>query len=128
MYVRTHAALVVRAGSCIGRILEAENTVADLRIEGLLQIGQPGDKQAEPAVIELSMAEGDGGFLTQHGGLYIRPTAEVKNFGKLAITSCQGDATATTNKGVSIFLEKTVDLGDVSLDYLPARVGSPPSI
>ena len=119
-YVSVHkdAALEMRAGSRIGRITEPENIVADLRIEGLLQIGRPGDKKGSPAVIELGMAEGDGGFLRQHGGLYIRRTAKVKNFGSLAITSCKRDAGASANKGVSIFLERTVDLGDVIFDYL----------
>jgi len=118
VYVHQDAALEMRAGSRIGRIVEPENTVADLRIEGLLQIGRPGDTNAEPAVIELGLAEGEGGFLQQHGGLYLRTTAEVKNFGKLAITANKRNAAATTNKGVSVFLEKAVDLGDVSFDYL----------
>ena len=118
VYVHKNAALEMRAGSRIGRALEPDNVVADLRIEGLLQIGRPGDKKGSPAVIELGMAEGDGGFLTQHGGLYIRGTAQVKNFGSLAITSYKRDAAASADKGVSVFLEKTVDLGEVSFDYL----------
>jgi len=118
VYVHKDAALELRAGSRIGRIVPPENPVADLRIEGLLQIGRPGDKKGIPAVIELGMAEGDGGFLRQHGGLYIRPTAKVKNFGALAITSTTRDAAASASKGVSVFLEKAVDLGDVSFDYL----------
>jgi len=92
--------------------------VADLRIEGLLQIGRPGEKCDQPAVIELGMAEGNGGFLTQHGGLYIRPSGRLKNFGRLAITSYHRDSPAAANKGISVFLEKAVDLGDVSIDYL----------
>jgi len=118
VYVHKNAALEMRAGSRIGRITEPEDTVADLRIEGLLQIGRPGGKKGSPAVIELGMAEGDGGFLKQHGGLYIRRTARVKNFGKLAITSHKRDAKASAGKGVSVFLERTVDLGEISFDYL----------
>jgi len=118
VYVHKDAALEMRAGSRIGRAVEPQNTVADVRIEGLLQIGRPGGANDGPAVIELGMAEGDGGFLQQHGGLYIRDAAEVKNFGKLAITANRRDAAATANKGVSVFLAKAVDLGDVSFDYL----------
>ncbi len=116
VYVRKGAALEMQAGSSIGRVKVPDNPVADLRIEGLLQIGK-----GEPAVIELGMAKGDGRFLSQHGGLYIRPTAEVRNFGKLSITAYNGDANdAAADTGVSIFLEKAVDLGDVSIDYLRA--------
>ena len=118
IYVHKDAVLEMRAGSRIGRIVEPEDPVADLRIEGLLQIGRPGDKKGQPAVLELGMGEGDGGFLRQYGGLYIRRTARVANFGKLAITSHKPGAKASANKGVSVFLEKTVDLGDVSFDYL----------
>jgi len=64
-------------------------------------------------------AKGDGRFLSQQGGMYIRPGAEVKNFGKLSITACNADANAATvEAGVSIFMEKVVDFGDVSIDYL----------
>ncbi len=118
VFVHKDAALEMRACSRIGRMTEPEDTVADLRIEGLLQIGRVGDEKGAPAVIELGMAEGDGGFLTQHGGLYIRPSAQIKNSGKLAITATRRDAPATANRGVSVFLEKAVDLGDVSFDYL----------
>jgi len=118
VYVHKNAALEMRSGSRIGRILEPGDPVADLRIEGLLQIGRPGDKKDKPAVLELGMGEGDGGFLRQYGGLYIRRTAKVKNFGKLAITSHKPSAKASVKKGVSVFLEKTVDLGGVSFDYL----------
>ncbi len=136
--------LEMGAGSRISRVLELEERVGDFRIDGLLQIGRAGAENTEPATIELTMAEGDGGFLAQPGGLYIRRTGQVKNLGKLAITvapspqpspparegeksppsSVEGeegeteDAAASTNKGVSVFLENTVDLGDVSLDYL----------
>ncbi len=121
-YVNVHktAALEMRAGSRIGRMVEPDNTIADLRIEGLLQIGRANDEDDEPAVIELGMAEGSGGFLTQQGGLYIRPTANVENFGKLAITAYRPAIEATAHKGVSVFLETTVDLGDVNFDYLRA--------
>ncbi|MCP4375181.1 MAG: hypothetical protein GY794_03230 [bacterium] len=118
VFVGKNAALELRSGSRIGRLVEPENLVADLQIEGLLQIGRKGDKNRSPAVIELTMAEGDGGFLRQYGGLYICRTAEVKNYGKLAITSTKPDAKATAGKGVSVFLEKAVDLGNVSFDYL----------
>jgi len=110
--------LEMHGGSRIGRTREPEGFVADLRIEGLLQIGRPGEQGDQSAVIELGMAEGDGGFLTQHGGLYIRPSARVENFGRLAITSYHRDSPATANKGVSLFLENDVELGDVSIDYL----------
>lgn len=118
VYVHKNAALEMRAGSRIGRITEPEDPVADFRIEGLLQIGRPGDKKDKPAVLELGMGEGDGGFLRQYGGLYILRTAKVANFGKLAITSHKRDAKASASKGVSVFLEKTVDLGEASFDYL----------
>jgi hypothetical protein len=121
-YIHVHktGALELHSGSRIGRTREPETIVADLRIEGLLQIGRPGEKCEQPAAIELGIAEEDGGFLTQHGGLYIRPSARVKNFGRLAITSYHRDSPATPDKGISLFLEKAVDLGDVSLDYLRA--------
>jgi len=118
VYVHKNAALEMRAGSRIGRAVAPENTVADLRIEGLLQIGRPGEKKGTPAVIELGMAKGEGGFLTQHGGLYIRPTASVKNYAGLAITACNGGAGASADTGASVFLEKAVDFGEVSFDYL----------
>ncbi|MDP6545208.1 MAG: discoidin domain-containing protein [Phycisphaerae bacterium] len=111
-------ALEMGAGSRIGRVLELDKRVGDFRIDGLLQIGRAGDKNDQPAVIELSISEGDSGFLAQPGGLYIRSNARVKNFGKLAITTHQKDAAAAAKKGISVFLENTVDLGDVSFDYL----------
>jgi len=126
VYVHKNAALEMRSGSRICRILEPEDPVADLRIEGLLQIGRPGDKKDKPAVLELGMGEGDGGFLRQYGGLYILRTAKVRNFGKLAITSHKRDTKASVKKGVSVFLKKTVDLGDVSFDYLrPGGIAAP---
>ena len=119
VYVRKGAALEMRAGSSVGRIKAPEKLAADLRIEGLLQIGKAGGGNGEPAVIELVMAKGDGRFLSQQGGMYIRPGAEVKNFGKLSITACNADANAATDEaGVSVFMAKAVDLGDVSIDYL----------
>jgi len=120
--VRVHksGALEMHSGSRIGRTREPEAIVADLRIEGLLQIGRPGEKCDQPAVIELGMAKGNGGFLAQHGGLYIRPSARVKNFGMLAITSYKPGAKASADKGVSVFLGKTVSLGNVSFDFLRA--------
>jgi len=119
-YIHVHktGALEMHSGSRIGRTRQPEAIVADLRIEGLLQIGRPGEKCDQPAVIELGMAEGSGGFLTQHGGLYIGPSARVRNFGRLAITSYHRDSPATASKGISLFLEKAVELGDVSFDYL----------
>jgi hypothetical protein len=110
-------ALEMGAGSRIGRVLELGKRVGDFRIDGLLQIGRPGEKNADPAVIELSVAEGDDGFLARPGGLYIRSEARVKNFGNLAITTHQKDA-AGAKKGVSVFIENNVDLGNVSFDYL----------
>jgi hypothetical protein len=120
VYVHKTGALEMHSGSCIGRTGPPENIVADLRIEGLLQIGRPGGKRDSPAVIELGQAKGSGGFLAQHGGLYIRPTAVVKNFGRLAITSYHRDSQATSDKGISLFLQKGVNLGEVSFDYLRA--------
>ncbi len=124
-YIHVHntGALEMHSGSLIGRARQPEAVVADLRIEGLLQIGRPKEERDQPAVIELGMAEGSrpegkGGFLTQHGGLYIRPSARVENFGRLAITSYHRDGPATSDKGISLFLETEVDLGDVSFDYL----------
>jgi hypothetical protein len=116
--VRKGAVLEMQTGSSIGRIRQPETLVADLRIEGLLQIGRPGDPKGAPAVIELGLARGDGGFLGQHGGLYIRPTAEVKNFGKLVIRAPNGAAKTKADTGVSVFLEKIVDFGEVSFDHL----------
>jgi len=120
-YIRVHekAALEMLPGSRIGRVNPPDDITADMRIEGLLQIGRPGDTNVAPAVIELTMAEGDGKFLNQPGGLYIQPTAEVRNFGTLSITA-KDPNTATTGKGVSIFLEKEVDLGKVRIDGLCA--------
>ncbi|MBT3199490.1 MAG: hypothetical protein HN350_06195 [Phycisphaerales bacterium] len=121
-YVCVHrtGALEMHAGSCIGRARAPEAVVADLRIEGGLQIGRPGEKSGRPAVIELGLAKGGGGFLAQHGGLYICPWATFKNFGRLAITSYDRQSPASADKGISLFLEKAVDLGDVSFDYLRA--------
>ena len=123
VWVHDKAALEMQAGSRIGRVNPPDGIIADMRIEGLLQIGRADDSNDTPAVIELTAAEGDGTFLNQPGGLYIRPTAEVRNFGSLSITAGNPDTaedpnTATPTKGVSIFLEKQVDLGKVSIDYL----------
>jgi len=120
VYVRKTGVLEMHSGARIGRTRAPESIVADLRIEGLLQIGRPGRKFDKPAVIELGLAKGSGGFLAQHGGLYIRSSARIKNFGKLAVTSYDKQSNASGDKGVSIFLEKTIDLGDVSFDYLRA--------
>jgi len=118
VYVHKGAALQMQAGSSIGRVRAPEDTVADLRIEGLLQIGSAGDAKGDPATIELVMGAGDGRFLDQPGGLYLRPTAEVKNYGRLSITAFDPNGPATADTGVSIFMEKAVDLGEVSFDYL----------
>ncbi|MBT3199837.1 MAG: hypothetical protein HN350_07965 [Phycisphaerales bacterium] len=117
VWVHDKAVLEMHAGSRIGRVNPPEDIVADLRIEGLLQVGRRGDENQAPAIIELTPAAGDGGFLTQPGGLYILPTAEVQNFGRLSITAGSPDPKAP-EKGVSIFLEKAVDFGKVSIDYL----------
>ncbi len=125
VWVHDRAALEMLPGSRIGRVNPPDDVIPDLRLEGLLQIGRVGDGDGDdtPAVIELTMAEGDGTFLSQPGGLYIRPTAEVRNFGSLSITAGNPDS-AAANKGVSIFLEnpaeKQVDFGQVSIDYLRA--------
>jgi len=119
VWVHHKAALEMQAGSRIGRLNPPDDIIADMRIEGLLQIGRADDGNDTPAVIELTAAEGDGKFLNQPGGLYIGPTAEVRNFGVLSITASDPDTTAA-NKGVSIFLEKPVDFGKASIDYLRA--------
>jgi len=119
VWVREKAALEMRGGSRIGRAHPPEDIVADMRIDGLLQVGKEGDKSDTPAVIELTMAEGDGSFLNQPGGLYIQPTAEIRNHGLLSITAGDPNTTSAT-RGVSIFLEKPVDLGKVNIDYLRA--------
>ncbi len=133
VWVHDKAALEMQPGSRIGRVHPPDDTIADLRIEGLLQIGRADGSNDAPAVIELTMAEGDGKFLNQPGGLYIGPTAEVRNLGALSITAGNPDTTeankgeaiaadnpdtTAANKGVSIFLETPVDLGKVSIDYL----------
>jgi hypothetical protein len=118
VWVHHKAALEMQGGSRIGRVNLPDDVVADMRIEGLLQIGGP-DQNKEPAVIELTPAAGDGGFLNQPGGLYILPTAEVRNSGRLSITAGNPDP-KTPDKGVSIFLETPVDFGKVSVDYLRA--------
>ena len=120
VWVRKGAALEMRAGSRLGRVLPPENPAADLRIQGVLQIGKQGGKADDaPAVIELTMAHGDGGYLDQPGGLYIQPGGEVRNLGRLAITA--GDPnTATATNGVSIFLEAPVNFGKVTIDCLRA--------
>jgi len=117
--VRKNAALEMHAGSRIGRVNAPDDVVADMRIEGLLQIGRKGDSSESPAVIELTVAEGDGEFLNQPGGLYIQSGARVNNFGALSITAGNPEKTAP-NKGVSIFLESQADLGKVNVDYLRA--------
>ena len=119
VWVREKAALEMRGGSRIGRVNPPDDIIADMRIDGLLQVGKKGDKSDTPAVIELTLAEGDGAFLNQPGGLYIRPTAEVRNLGALSITAGDPNTTSAT-RGVSIFLEKPVDLGKVSIDCLRA--------
>ena len=68
----------------------------------------------------LRRLEGPGGFLEQPGGLHIRPTAEVRNFGRLEITATRHDEAASANMGVSVFLEKDVALGKVQFDHLRA--------
>jgi hypothetical protein len=119
VWIKDKAALEMRAGSRIGRVKRPEDAVADLRVDGLLQIGRAGDRNDVPAVIELTMSKGSGKFLDQPGGLYIRPTAEVRNLGSLSITA--GDPnTAAADNGISIFLERPVDLGKVSIDCLRA--------
>ncbi len=119
VWVCDDAVLQMQANSRIGRVNPPDETVADLRIEGLLQIDRSDDSDGSPAVIELTMAEGDGKFLNQPGGLYIGPEAEVRNLGALSITAGNPD-TATATNGVSIFFEKPLDLGNVSIDYLRA--------
>jgi hypothetical protein len=116
--VRKGAVLEMRAGAVIARVTEPDDAIADLRIEGLLQIGRSGDKKGAPAILQLGMGRGDGGFLRQFGGLYILGEGKVSNFGKLAITSHKPEAKASAKGGVSIFLDKTVDFGEVSFDYL----------
>jgi len=120
VHIQETGALEMHSGSRIGRVRAPEAIVADLRIEGLLQIGRAGRKSDKPAVIELGAARGSGGFLAQHGGLYIRSSARVRNFGKLAIRSCNPEAKASADEGVSIFLDKKVDFGEVSFDHLRA--------
>jgi hypothetical protein len=119
IWIREQAALEMHPGSRIGRVNAPEDIVPDMRIEGLLQIARPSGPNDAPAVIELTIAAGDGKFLNQPGGLYIRSTAEVRNLGRLSITAGNPEAKAS-GKGLSIFLEKSVDLGKVSIDYLRA--------
>jgi len=125
--VREKAILEMQPGSRIGRVNPPDEVAADLWIEGLLLIGRPDDTHDAEAVIELTVAEGDGTFLNQPGGLYLGPTAEVRNDGRLSITAGHLDAATadepeqpTANKGVSIFLQSQVDLGPVNIDYLRA--------
>jgi len=119
VWVHRGAAVEMQAGSRIGRVNPPDDVAADVRIEGLLQIGQAGQSNRDPAVIELTMAEGDGTFLNQPGGLYICPGAEIRNFGGLSITAGNPDKTEA-DKGVSIFVEEPVDFGRVDVDYLRA--------
>jgi hypothetical protein len=119
VWVHDGAALDMQAGSRIGRVHPPDDIAADVRIEGLLQIGQVAGSDDAPAVIELTMAEGDGTFLNQPGGLYIGPAAEVRNPGALTITAKDPDS-ATATKGVSLFLENEVDLGKAKIDCLRA--------
>jgi len=118
VYVHKGAALQMQTGSSISRVLPPEDTVADVRIEGLLQIGSSGNAEGDPATIELLMGAGDGRFLSQSGGLYICPTAEEKNYGTLSITAFEPKGSARGDTGVSIFMESLADLGKVSIDYL----------
>ncbi|MCP4375182.1 MAG: hypothetical protein GY794_03235 [bacterium] len=119
VWVYEKASLEMQGGSRIGRVKSPDNIVPDIRVEGLLQIAKARGGDNAPAVIELTMSEGDGKFLNQLGGLYIRPTGKVSNFGSLSITAGNPDK-AAPNKGVSIFLESQVDLGKVSIDYIRA--------
>ncbi len=120
VWVHDKAALEMQAGSRVGRVHPPDDIVADVRMEGLLQIGRVGGTDDDaPAVIELTMAEGDGTFLNQPGGLYIGPAAHVRNLGALSITAKDPD-TATATKGVSLFLENEVDLGQAKIDCLRA--------
>lgn len=120
LWVHEKAALEMQAGSQIARVHPPADIAPDVRIDGLLQIGRPGDTDGDaPAVINLTAAEGDGKFLGQPGGLYIRPTAEVRNLGRLSVTA-KDTGTVTAGRGVSIFLEKQVDFGKVIIDGLRA--------
>jgi len=119
VWVHRGAALEMQSGSRIGRVNPPDDIIADMRIEGLLQIGRSGQEVSAPAIIELTAAAGDGKFLNQPGGLYIRPTAEFHNFGSLVVTASNPDPRAS-EKGVSIFLEKSVNFGMASIDYLRA--------
>lgn len=110
------AALRLLGGSLIGRVNPPEDIIPDLRIEGLLEIGGA-EGGGAPAVIELTASAGDGTFLSQPGGLYIQPTAEVRNFGKLCLRA-GNRGTAATNAGISVFLEKAMDFGNVFIDHL----------
>lgn len=119
VWVHEEAALEIRGGSLIGRVGPPDDIIPDMRVEGLLQIGRAGEGNDAPSIIELTPAAGDGKFLNQPGGLYICPTAEVRNLGTLSITAGNPDSKAS-KKGISIFLEKSVDFGKVSIDYLRA--------
>jgi len=119
VWIREKASLEMHPGSRIGRVNPPDDIVPDMRIDGLLQIARPSGPNNAPAVIELTLAAGDGQFLNQPGGLYIRPTADVRNLGRLSFTAGNPKAKAP-DKGLSIFLEKPVDLGKVSIDYLRA--------
>ena len=121
VFVHDGAALELAGGSSVARAAAPGDVVADLRIDGVLQIGSPGEKASSPpAVIELESASGSGRFLDQPGGLYLRPSAKVKNFGRLSITARDPNGPASADTGVSIFLEAPVDLGRADIDYLRA--------
>jgi hypothetical protein len=113
------ATLELQGGSSLARIKAPENPAADLRIEGTLQVSSPGGAGA-PVTLALCMAKGEGKFLTQPGGLYLRPTGEIKNTGRLVITAASPPGPAKADTGVSVFLEKPADFGDVTFDYLRA--------
>ena len=87
-------ALEMGPGSRIGRTGRRRLRLPISGSKACCKSAHPVARNEEPAVIELALAEGDGGFLTRPGGLYIRPTAEVRNFGKLAITACNRDVEA----------------------------------
>jgi len=117
-YVHVHdeGTLEMQAGSRIGRVEPPGDICADLRIEGLLEVGGGG---TDPVAIELTMAEGDGTFLNQPGGLYFCPGSRVRNHGTLLISAGHSEK-ATRSNGVSVFLEEPVDLGRVKIDHLRA--------
>lgn len=128
IFIHKDGVLELSSGATIGMArMEADLMVPDIRLEGLLTVGNPQNPIRRDVRIELSSGEGESAFLRHPGGFYLRRTGDLHLFSAdparalLVFTTIPGSRPAQGSaRGAAVYFQRPVRLDGVRFEGLRA--------